>query len=51
MGQIQTFKIFDKYELSEIEIKDEGLKSAINLQPKLVLKSYGRNVSSLVKQK
>src|SRR3989344_7440827 len=42
--QIQQFKIFDRYDLSKIEIKDEGLKSAINLEPKLVLKSYGRNV-------
>ena len=49
--QIQTqkiegisFKIFDKYDLSEIEVKDLGLKSAINLEPKLILKSQGRNV-------
>ena len=42
---MQTFKIFDRYDITNIEIKDEGLKSAINLQPKLVLKSYGRNVS------
>ncbi len=41
----QQFKIFDKYEITQIEIKDEGLKSAINLKPKLVLKSYGRNVT------
>ena len=41
---LPTFKIFDLYETSEIEIKDPGLKSAINLQPKLILKSYGRNV-------
>jgi len=38
------FKIFDKYDLSEIEVKDLGLKSAINLKPKLILKSQGRNV-------
>ncbi len=41
---IQQFKIFDKYDLSGIEVKDEGLKKVINLQPKLILKSYGRNV-------
>jgi len=40
----QNFKIFDKYDLSEIEVKDPGLKSAINLSPKLILKSQGRNV-------
>jgi small subunit ribosomal protein S7 len=37
------FKIFDLYETENIEIKDPGLKQAINLQPKLILKSYGRN--------
>ena len=38
------FKVFDLYDLEEIEINDKGLKSAINLEPKLVLKSHGRNV-------
>ena len=42
--QIQKFKIFDKYDLSEIKIEDPGLVSAINLEPKLILKSHGRNV-------
>lgn len=39
-----TFKLFDKYDLSEIVIEDLGLKDAINLEPKLMLKSQGRNV-------
>ncbi len=39
-----TFKIFDLYDISGIEVKDPGLKPVINLQPKLILKSYGRNV-------
>ena len=38
------FKIFDLYDLEGIEVKDPGLKQAINLEPKLILKSYGRNV-------
>ena len=38
------FKIFDLYDLSEIKVEDPGLKRVINLEPKLVLKSYGRNV-------
>lgn len=42
---IPNFKIFDLYDLSEIKVEDPGLVSAINLKPKLVLKSYGRNVS------
>ena len=41
--QLPTFKIFDLYDLSEIKVEDPGLKSVINLQPKLALKSYGRN--------
>lgn len=39
----QNFKIFDKYDLSEVQIEDLGLKSVINLEPKLILKSHGRN--------
>jgi len=41
---IPQFKIFDLYDLSEIEVKDPGLKSAINLKPKLILKSQGREL-------
>ena len=48
---LQTFKIFDKYEITQIEIKDPGLKSAINLEPKLILKSYGRNVGKFRQKK
>ncbi len=45
--KLPVFKIFDLYDLSEIEVKDIGLKSAINLEPKLILKSQGRNVVKL----
>lgn len=38
------FKIFDMYDVSEIRIEDPGLKDVINLQPKLIVKSQGRNV-------
>ena len=41
---LPTFKIFDLYDLSEIKVEEPGLKSAINLEPKLILKSCGRNV-------
>jgi len=44
---IPQFKIFDMYDLSEVKVEDPGLKSAINLQPKLILKSQGRNVQKL----
>jgi small subunit ribosomal protein S7 len=40
-----NFKIFDLYDLSEIEVQEPGLKAVINLKPKLILKSQGRNVT------
>ena len=40
---LPNFKIFDLYDLSEIKVVDPGLKTIINLQPKLILKSHGRN--------
>lgn len=39
-----AFKVFDKYDMSEIVVGDPGLKAVINLEPKLVVKSAGRNV-------
>lgn len=44
---IPEFKIFDIYDISEVKIEDPGLKAAINLKPKLILKSQGRNVQKL----
>ncbi len=41
--QIPQFKIFDLYDTKDIIIEDPGLKQVINLEPKLILKSYGRN--------
>jgi small subunit ribosomal protein S7 len=38
------FKIFDLYDTTGIEVRDPGLKAVINLQPRLILKSHGRNV-------
>ena len=40
----QNFKIFDLYDLSGIAVNDYGLKNVINLKPKLMLKSHGRNI-------
>jgi len=40
---IYGFKVFGIYDLDAIEVKDPGLKAVINLQPKLILKSNGRN--------
>lgn len=38
------FKIFDMYDVSEIRVEDPGLKAVINISPRLVVKSQGRNV-------
>jgi len=40
---LPNFKVFDLYDLSEVQVNDEGLKEVINLQPRLILKSQGRN--------
>ncbi len=47
MPELQKFKIFDLYDLSEIQVVDPGLKNVINLEPKLILKNHGRNVGKL----
>lgn len=44
MAEVIQFKLFDKWDVSTIEIADPGLKTAINLDAKLVVKSHGRNV-------
>lgn len=43
MAEQLHFKIFDLYETEDIPVEDPGLKSVINLKPKLILKSEGRN--------
>ena len=44
MTEKLVFKIFDLYETEGLVVQDQGLKSVINLTPKLALKSHGRNV-------
>jgi small subunit ribosomal protein S7 len=39
---IEGFKLFDIYDVSNIKVNDPGMKRYINLEPKLVVKSYGR---------
>jgi small subunit ribosomal protein S7 len=41
---VVQFKIFDKYDISQIEVKDPGLKSVISLDSKLILKTQGKGV-------
>jgi small subunit ribosomal protein S7 len=47
----QNFKIFDKYDISAIQVQDAGLKSVINLKPKLILKDQGRSVGKFSQTK
>ncbi|MDP3986806.1 MAG: 30S ribosomal protein S7 [Nanoarchaeota archaeon] len=42
--QAMKFKIFDLYDTEGISVQDVGLRNVVNLTPKLVLKSHGRNV-------
>ncbi len=44
MVEIENFKIFDLWDVSEIEVKEPGLKSVVNIEPRLVLKNQGKNV-------
>lgn len=37
-----SFKLFGLYDVSNIKINDPGMKKYINLEPKLLVKSYGR---------
>jgi len=41
--ELPKFKVFDLYDINEISVKDPGLKDIINLDQRLVLKTYGRN--------
>ena len=46
-----TIKIFDLFDVSEVKVEDMGLKKYINLAPKLVLKSHGRDREKFGKTK
>lgn len=40
----ENFKLFDLYEVSEIQVKDPAIKPYLNFAPRLLLKSNGRNL-------
>ena len=40
------FKLFDKYDVATIEVKDPALKPHINIVPKLVVKTHGRRLDT-----
>ena len=39
---LNGFKLFGIYDVSDIKINDPGMRKYLNLEPKLVVKSYGR---------
>ena len=39
----EDFKLFDLYSVSEMEVEDPAMVPYINIQPKLLVKSHGRN--------
>ena len=41
--QKNGFKLFGIFDVSDIKLEDPGLKRYINLEPKLVVKSHGKN--------
>ena len=45
------FKLFGLYDVSDIKVTDPGMKRYINLDPKLVVKSYGRTREKFSKGK
>ncbi len=47
----EQYKAFDIYNSSNIQIKDPALKPYISLEPKILLKSYGRNLGKFGKIK
>lgn len=47
----ENFKLMDKYDVSNIEIKDPALVPYINLDPRILLKAYGRNTGKFSKVK
>jgi len=47
----ETIKLFDLYDVSEIEPKDPALKPYVNLTPRLLVKSHGRVKSKFEKGK
>jgi small subunit ribosomal protein S7 len=38
----EGFKLFGIYDVSDVKVNDPGMRRYINLEPKLVVKSYGR---------
>lgn len=42
---MNDFKLFDLWDTSQLQISDLGLRNVINLQPRLMVQTHGRNFS------
>ena len=49
--QKMEFKLFDKYDVNEIEVTDKSLVPYLSLEPQLLVKSYGRSTSKFASAK
>ena len=48
---MMNFKMFDLYDVDTVKVVDASLAPYINLQPKLLIKSHGRNVGKFTQAK
>lgn len=46
-----NFKVFDLYDMAEVTVTDKSLAPYISIQPKLLIKSHGRNVGKFTQAK
>jgi len=51
LKQTDQFKLFGLYDVSDVKIEDPGMRRYINLNPKLVVKSFGRYREKFAKGK
>jgi len=45
------FKVLGLYDMKEVQIKDETLKPYINIEPRLLVRSYGKNTGKFARAK
>ncbi len=49
MTESKQIKLFDMFDVSEIKINDPALHPYLNVQPRILLKSHGRNLHKFAK--
>jgi len=46
-----SFKVFDMFDMEEVKVEDVTLAPYINIEPRLLIKSHGRNVGKFTQAK